>query len=183
MSLIKLGLPVGNRSGGSTDSSTDTVGGIVVQLKTSDQRQVRAATVIEAWREEMRPLPGLDNFTITAQQTGPPGRAIDIRLRGGSVHDLKRAANEVAELLGRYAGVSDVGDNLPLGKPEVVLELTARGRALGFTTGDVGRQVRNSIYGAVAKRFPRDDEEVWLRVQLDRRVVDTAMLRNLYLDC
>ena len=95
MSLGKLGLPVGDRQGGASVSSSDTVGGLVVELKTSDQRSVRAATLMDAWRREVQPQPGLDTFTVKAQQTGPPGRDIDIRLRGGSISDLKSAAAAV----------------------------------------------------------------------------------------
>lgn len=181
MSLGKLGVPVGPQRGGEPAGSSDTVGGLVVELKTSDSRAVSAAAVMDAWRKEVRPQPGVETFTVTAQQSGPAGRTLDIRLRGGSVQDLKSAAAAVAELLARYPGVTDVDDNLPIGKPEVILEVTPRGEALGFTTEEVGRQVRNAIDGAVAKRFPRADEEVWVRVQLDRRYVDTAMLDRLYL--
>ena len=181
MSLGKLGLPVGNQQGGGSVSSSDTVGGLVVELKTSDQRFIRSATLMDAWRREVKRLPGLDTFTVKAQQTGPPGRDIDIRLRGGSIADLKSAATAVKELVARYPGVTDVDDDLPVGKPEVILEVTPSGQAMGFTTEAIGRQVRNAIDGAIAKRFPRDDEEVWVRVQLDRRAVDSTVLDNLYL--
>ena len=179
MSLGKLGLAVGTQQGGT--SASDTVGGLVVELKTSDKRSIRANSLMDAWRREIQPQPGLDTVTVKAQQTGPPGRDIDIRLRGGSIADLKSAAAVVKQLVTRYPGVSDVDDDLPVGKPEVVLEVTPEGQALGFTTAEVGRQVRNAIDGAIAKRFPRGDEEVWVRVQLDRKVVDTSMLDNLYL--
>ncbi len=181
MSLGKLGLPVGDQQGGAAVSSSDTVGGLIVELKTSDQRSVSAATMMDAWRREVQPLPGLETFTVKAQQTGPPGRDIDIRLRGGSIAELKSAAAAVKQLVERYPGVSDVDDDLPVGKPEVILEVTPAGQAMGFTTAEIGRQVRNAIDGAIAKRFPRDDEEVWIRVQLDRRAVDTSMLDRLYL--
>ena len=181
MSLGKLGLPVGDQRGGTSVSSSDTVGGLVVELKTSEQRSIRSVELMDAWRGEIKRLPGLDTLTIKAQQTGPPGRAIDIRLRGGSIADLKSAAAAVKELVARYPGVTDVDDDLPVGKPEVILEVTPSGRALGFTTEEIGRQVRNAIDGAIAKRFPRDDEEVWIRVQIDRKAVDNAMLDSLYL--
>ena len=62
-----------------------------------------------------------------------------------------------------------------------MLEVNARGRAMGFTTVDVARQVRNAIDGAIAKRFPRDDEEIRVRVQYPREVVDNALLDHFYL--
>ena len=181
MAFGKLGTTVGGGSSASTEANSDTLGGIVVELVSSEERSVRAAEVVSAWREAVVRSPGVENLTFTEQRTGPPGGDMDLRLKGGSVDDLKAAASEVGALLGRYAGVSDVDDNLPYGTPEVVLRVNTRGRALGFTTGDVARQVRAAIDGVIAKRFPRDDEEVWVRVQLERRAVGKDLLENVYL--
>ena len=88
---------------------------------------------------------------------------------------------EVRALLRRIPGLSDIEDDLPYGKQELVLEVTPRGRALGFTTESVGRQVRNAFEGVIAKRFPRGDEEVAVRVQYPRGTISEAALRDLYL--
>lgn len=181
MSLGKLGTTVGGSRPADLSVSTDTLGGIIVELVSSDARDVRANDVIEAWREATVMPPGIETLTFTGQRTGPPGGDLDVRLSGGSVHELKDAAAEVIALLERYDGVSDIADDLPWGKPEVVLEVNARGRAMGFTTGEVARQVRDAIDGAIAKRFPRGDEEVWVRVQFPREALGNDMLRELYL--
>ena len=184
--VISLG-KTGSKVGGSSTPSAgnaDTIGGIVLELVSSDVRDVRdvrAAALIEAWREELVPPPGLETLTISGARIGPPGRDIDLRLSGGSIANLKAAAQEVAALLSRFPGVSDVDDDLPHGKPEIILEVNDRGRAMGFTTVEVGRQVRNAIDGEIAKRFPRDDEEIWIRVQFARDTVDNALLETLYL--
>ena len=81
----------------------------------------------------------------------------------------------------RFDGLSDIEDDLPFGKQELILELTPRGRALGYTTDSVARQVRNAFEGAIAKRFPRDDEEVTIRVQLPESEATEAAVRGLYL--
>ncbi|MEQ8661449.1 MAG: efflux RND transporter permease subunit [Gammaproteobacteria bacterium] len=181
MALGKTGTNVGEGRGGVVDANTDTLGGIIVELVSSEQRDVLASEVIAAWREAVVMPPGVESLTFTGARTGPPGGDLDLRLRGGSVDELKAAAQEVAALLSRYAGVSDVDDNLPYGTPEVVLRVNDRGRALGFTTGDVARQVRNAVDGAIAKRFPRGDDEVWVRVQYARGLVGNALLERLYL--
>ncbi|MEE8622710.1 MAG: efflux RND transporter permease subunit, partial [Alphaproteobacteria bacterium] len=124
---------------------------------------------------------GVETMTIVPAQAGPPGREIDVRLSGAEPAVLKQAAAEVRALLARYPGVSDVEDDLPYGKGETILELTPQGRALGFTTESVGRQVRNAFEGAIAKRFARGDEEVWVRVRLPREGTDAATLDELYL--
>ncbi|MGE0482537.1 MAG: efflux RND transporter permease subunit [Gammaproteobacteria bacterium] len=182
MALGKLGTTVGGERSSSVAANTDTLGGMIVELVSSEEREVRAQAVIDAWRESAGQLPGVESLTFSGQRTGPSGGDLDVRLRGGGqVADLKAAAGEVAALLARYDGVTDVDDDLPYGKPEVVLRVNARGRALGFTTADVARQVRDAIDGAVAKRFPRGDEEIWVRVQLDRDAVGHGLLERVYL--
>ena len=147
--------------------SGDHVGGLLVELIASDRRDVRTAAFIQAWREALPPLAGVESLTIAERMKGPPGREIDVRLQGGrSVHDLKQAALEVKALLARLPGVSQIVDDLAYGKQEVIVELTPRGRALGFTTESVGRQLRDAFEGRIARRFARGDEEVDVVVSL-----------------
>ena len=181
MSLGKTGTTAGNSPGVSGDANSDTIAAMVVELVSSEVRDIRASEVIELWRDAVVRPPGVESLTFEGQRTGPPGGDMDVRLYGGDVTNLKAAAGEVAALLQRYDGVTDVDDDLPYGKPEIVLEVNARGQAMGFTTSDVARQVRDAIDGAIAKRFPRDDEEVWVRVQLDRSIVGSDLLEHIYL--
>ena len=171
MSLGKIGTTMGGSASAASIGNTDTIGGIIVELVSSDARSISASEVMQNWREVGVKPAGLESLTFTGQRTGPPGGDLDIRLKGGSIEDLKQAAGDLAELLSRYAGLDDIDDNLPYSKPEVVLEVNARGRAMGFTTVDVARQVRNAIDGAIAKRFPRGDEEI--------RVEELARLTGL----
>ncbi len=182
MSVTKIGTFVGqDPAAAANDPPVDNIGGLVVELLTADRRKVRVQTLIEAWHAEIRPVAGLDNFTIQEARGGPPGKDVDVRLIGTDVVSLKKAANELKLLLTRYPGVSAIEDNLPYGKMETILEVSQRGKALGFTTDSVGRQVRNSIEGAVAKRFPRGEEEVTVRVKLPDDELDTDLLDTLYL--
>ncbi|RME34647.1 MAG: efflux RND transporter permease subunit [Gammaproteobacteria bacterium] len=180
MSLIKLGIHIDpEKSGGGT--STDNIGGLIAEFTPADQREVRMQALLDRWRALVRPRPGLENFTLRAMAGGPPGRDIDVRLAGGDPATLKQAALELRALLERIPGVSDVNDNLPWGKPETVLELTPQGQAMGFTTAEVGRQVRNALEGAIARRFARGEEEVTVRVLYPREVTDGGVLERLYL--
>lgn len=159
----------------------DNLGGVQVELVPADQRDFRTAEVIKAWREEFRPIPGLKRFSMQERAGGPPGRELDIRLTGDDVGVLKDAARDVKEELARFAGVSEVEDDLPYGKQELILELTPRGAALGYTTETVARQVRDAFEGAIAKRFARNDEEVTVRVQISRDEATEAAVRTMYI--
>ncbi len=179
LSVAKIGTSVGRHD--VSKLKGDNIGGMIVELIPIDRRSITSTDFIEAWRAEVRPLAGLETVTIVPQiGGGPPGREIDVRLSGENAADLKAAAVEVKALLARYPGVSDIEDNLPYGKQEAILEVNTRGRSLGFDTATVGRQVRNAFEGAIAKRFPRGDEEVVVRVQYPRGAIDIAALNELY---
>lgn len=177
--VASIGATVGPRDGGG-GADGDNVGGIVVELAPSDERNVRTSDFVAAWREKVKALPGLETMTILPAQGGPPGRPVDVRLSGDDLEALKAAANEVRALLARYPGVTDIEDDLTYGKQELILNLSPQGKALGFTTDSVGRQVRHAFDGATARRFARGDEEVTIRVRFPRQDVDSGLLNDIY---
>ena len=179
MSLGQVGKPA-QRSKAIFLGSGDHIGGMRVELRPSDRRDIRTLALIETWRSKVRPLPGLETMTILERQTGPPGREIDIRVTGHDVQALKAAAGEVMRWLGRFPGVSDIQDDTPYGKQETILTVSPRGRALGFTTESAARQVRAAFEGVIAKRFARGDEEVAIRVRLPHDTLTEADLRRAY---
>lgn len=180
MTLLTIGTNVGAQQGSDLRFG-DYLGGLTLELIESDKRDVRTVQFIEAWREEIKPLPGLTKISLREQQGGPPGREIDIHLSGTDLQALKETSEDVQALLNRYPGVSDVEDDLPYGKIESILEVSPDGRALGFNTQSVGRQVRNAFEGAIATRFARGDEEVTVRVRFPRGTAETESLDGLYL--
>lgn len=159
----------------------DNVARLNVQLTSSEQRTVRTRPIINMWRRMAPKIPGAERITISARRGGPPGRDVDVQLIGKSPHILKQAALEVRELVKPYPGVTGVSDDLPFGKQEIILGLSAKGAALGFTTELIGQQVRNAIEGSVAKKFARGDEEIIVRVKENNPNGGMENLRNLYL--
>ena len=168
--------------GQSGRTQDDSVASVSVQLSASEGRDIRTRALLVAWRNALPGLPGVDRVVIAGRHGGTPGRDLDIRLMNAPSDVLKEAALEVRELLTRYGGVSSIDDDLPYGKQELVLELTPRGKALGFTIQDVGSQVRNAFQGAIARRFARGDEEITVRVLHDEDSRGLDGLQRLYLD-
>ncbi len=154
---------------------------IDVQLTSSEVRTVRTGEIVRAWRARTPDLAGVDRLTITERRGGPPGRDIDVRLTGADPDTLKQAALDVRDLLATYPGVSGIADDLPFGKPEVLMSLTRRGQALGFTLESVGRQVRDAFDGAIAHRFAEGEDEVTVRVQRVQSAPGLAGLMDLTL--
>ncbi|WP_394690855.1 efflux RND transporter permease subunit [Hoeflea sp.] len=149
---------------GASSRSGSATARIRVQLTTSEERDVRTPDIVNAWRQASPDVAGVARFTIAQARGGPPGRDIEVRLQGQRVADLKAASADVVALLSAVDGVTGLDDNLPWGKPELVMELTPHGAALGFSIEEVGRQIRNAFDGAIPFRFPRGDDEVTVRL-------------------
>ena len=162
-------------------SSGDNVASVRVQLTASENRTIRTPDVRSAWREEVPRIAGVRRLSLFGSGGGPPGRDVDIQLRGDDVATLKRLATRIIPLVETLPGVSGVADDLPYGKPELVMRLTPRGAALGFTIDEVGRQLRNAFEGAVPRRFALGEDEVTIRIRQTMRSRGTAALRDFEL--
>ena len=153
----------------STSDVGDHVGGMIVEIKSPEDREIRTKDFIEKWKKEISPIPNLKNLTIMERKGGPPGLDIDIRLRSKTkeLKELKEASNFIKNELSLYEGVSDIRDNLPLGKREINLQLTEKGKSLGFNTKYVASKVKNSFEGVSAVKFFRGEEEIEVMVRHD----------------
>ncbi len=162
-------------------STGDNVAGIRVQLTTSEERTIRTPQIVRAWRKAVPKMAGVRRVALFESRGGPPGRDIDVQLQGDSIDRLKQAATEIIPLVQAVAGVSGVSDDLPYGKPELSMQLTPRGAALGFSIDDVGRQLRNSFEGSIPRRFADGDDEVTIRVYKITRSQGSGALRSFEL--
>lgn len=154
------------------------VADIKVDLTVSEIRSVRTPLIVKTWRESVPTIAGLKSFSISQRRGGAPGRDIDIQLQGATPDILKQSANEITQLIAVIPGVSGAADNLPFGKPEIILELNDRGRTLGLSIDAVGQQVRSAFEGAIPRLLAEGDEEITLRVKQKMEAQGTASLRN-----
>ncbi|RIA47520.1 efflux RND transporter permease subunit [Dichotomicrobium thermohalophilum] len=162
-------------------TQSDTISEVAVQLVPSEDRTIRTETVMQAWRERLPMIPGIEQATVRTEQVGPPGRDVDVKLQNAPIENLKAAAEEVKTALRGYPGVTAISDDMPYGKRELIVEVTPRGLALGFTAESVGTQLRNAFDGAIATRFPRGDEEITVRVLREQQAEGAQALENFYL--
>ena len=139
---------------GEATLSGDHAGAYTIEFVASDYRTVRTYHFMSEWEREIRPIAGVESLVVFERSAGgPPGRDLDIRLHGAGLGVLKAAGLEIRAAIKNIPGVTAVEDNLPHGKEEIIMEVTPAGRAMGFTTQSVARQVRNTYQGAIAKTF------------------------------
>ena len=179
MYVATLGRTLRGDDGGGGNGGSDNRAGIVVELLTADQRDIRMRDFVKAWRQEVNRLAGLDRLTIRAPSGGPPGRDIDVRLMGDDLNELKQAAGAVMDIIQTIPSADAIDENLNYGAEERIIRLTPQGKALGFTVSSVGQQIRAALDGVVVKRFPRGDEEVTVRLSLPDEETATDNLGSI----
>ena len=163
--VSRMSATIGSAGSG---ASGDQLASIMLELVPSEQRKVRNAALIAKWKE-LTPMPaGLENLSIASRQSGPPSRDLTVRLIGNNVESLKNAALSLQETLRSVSGVSDVADDLPYGREQLIYRLTPTGEALGLTTESLSRQLRAAFDGHLVQRVQVGQDELEVRVLLPR---------------
>ena len=152
--------------GGSRTKTGDHYGTLVVEVWTGNQRSISNDDFIRAWRSRIQEPPGLESLVIGQPDAGPPGSPVALRLTGNDIATLKNASLELQQALNRFAGISNVEDDLPWGKEQLTFELTPEARAMGLTLAAVAAQLRSAFDGSLAQLFNEQDDEVEVRVML-----------------
>jgi multidrug efflux pump subunit AcrB len=132
-----------------------------------ESRSTPPQEFVNRWREKIVKPAYVEQLTVQVdggQNNGMPD--MTLILSGDSIDALKRGAEELAEALISYPGVSNVVDNLPYGREQIIFELTPMGRSLGLTSDAIGQQLRAAYSGARVQIFNENDSELEVRVML-----------------
>jgi len=140
---------------------------VEIVMKPPDQRDMTAADVIRLWRDEIGDIEGVDQITFEAER-GPGGWRDDISvdLSHSDIGVLEKASRAFVQTMKGFEATRDVNDNYNRGKSQFDFVLRPEGRNLGLTSSEVGRQVRDAFYGAIALRQLRGTNEIEVRVKL-----------------
>ncbi|MFP4281167.1 MAG: efflux RND transporter permease subunit [Opitutales bacterium] len=142
---------------------------VEIVMKPPGEREMTAREVIELWRDNIGDIPGVDQITFEAER-GPGGwrQDISVDLSHSNIETLEAASEAFRERMESYEATRDVNDNYNRGKAQYDLRLLPEGRNLGLTSGEVGQQVRDAFYGALALRTLRGTNEIEVRVKLPK---------------
>lgn len=140
---------------------------VEIVMKPPAERDMTADEVIELWRDQIGDIEGVNQITFEAER-GPGGARPDISvdLSHSNIEMLEQASLAFLERVETLAETRDVSDNYDEGKAQFDFTLRPEGRNLGLTSSEVGGQLRNAFYGAVALRQLRQTNEIEVRVKL-----------------
>ena len=141
-----------------------------------DERDMSARELIALWRDNIGDIAGVDQITFEAER-GPGGyqQDISVDLSHADINVLEKASKTFLEQMEAFENTRDLNDNYDKGKIQYDFKLLPEGRNLGLTSNEVGRQVRDAFFGALAMRQLRSTNEIEVRVKLpleERRDID-----------
>ena len=142
---------------------------VEIVMKPPTERDMTANEVIELWRDNIGDIAGVDQISFEAER-GPGGwqQDISVDLSHSDVEVLEEASLAFRDRVEEFEATRDVNDNYDRGKKQLDFALRPQGRAVGLTVEDVGGQVRDAFYGALAMRQLRGTNEIEVRVKLPR---------------
>ena len=176
--VAKVGGTTGRGLKGADAKDPDLLGSYNIELIDPDLRVYSARRFIRDWRNEIKPHLLLETLALRGDRSGPGGDDIAIVLTGADARIIKMAAEDIKAALSRYSGVSGVEDDLAYDRPELVLSLTPKGEALGFTTASIAAALRHRLDGVEAIKLVRGTQEVVARARLPKSEVGPAYLHK-----
>ncbi|HDZ08793.1 efflux RND transporter permease subunit [Pseudohongiella sp.] len=142
-------------------------GSMRVEYAWEDVYSLAPQPFVDQWRERVVIPPYVEQLVLEVRG-GANGGAPDISLvlRGDDLDRLKQASEELQTVLARYDGVSNIYDNLPYGKDQMIFSLTPQGKSLGVTTAALGQQLRAAYFGSRVQIFNQSNTELEVLLML-----------------
>lgn len=144
---------------------------VSADLLPAEQRVGRIDTMLNRWRELTGEPADVIALKFTDRERGVAGKAIDIRLQGNKLEQLKQAAEELQQWLSQFKGVQDLSDDLRPGKPELQIRLKKSAGSFGITARAVADSVRAALHGGTRLEVQSgyEAEDVIVRLELNDR--------------
>ena len=142
---------------------------VEIVMKPPDEHDMTTAEIITLWRDNIGDIDGVAQITFEAE-SGPGGwqQDISVALSHENIDVLEKASQAFLQRVEQFKETRDASDNYNKGKTQFDFVMRPEGRHLGLTALDVGRQVRDAFYGALAMRQLRGTNEIEMRVKLPR---------------
>ncbi len=179
--LAEIGGTAGRGLSGTENTDPDLLGAISIELIDPDLRPYSSFDVVAELQEAVPRHPRLQELSFRGWRSGPGGDAIDVRISGAETEVLKEAAEALKSELAGFGEVSALEDSLAYDKQEIVLELSPRGEALGFTIDGIGRILRDRLSGIEAATYPAGTRSAAIRVELPEAEMTADFLDRVVL--
>ncbi len=170
--VSQVGEGAGNpQTDGGSNAEMPHKGKITVSLRESKLRRGKnSKEFMEEVRDAVGSYPGV-NISIEKEAAGPPsGYPLNIEIRGKDYNELISTAKELRDAINKLNIPGIEGLKIDVNKSKPVTEVTVdrkKAGELGVSVGQVGTQLRRSLYGEKASVYKKDGEDYDVYVRFD----------------
>jgi HAE1 family hydrophobic/amphiphilic exporter-1 len=143
---------------------------ISLDILDSEKRNISLNELRRLWLESSGPIPDAVSVQFKEPLLGPAGQSISIRLQHNDLQQLSNASWELQTWLNGYPGVSNVMDDLRLGKPQFTVSLRPGSLLSGLNAQQMAQQLRAAYQGVKVDDVYRGREayEINVKLAIDR---------------
>ncbi|MGY8810136.1 MAG: efflux RND transporter permease subunit [Pseudomonadales bacterium] len=142
-------------------SASDQQGQVTVEL--ADAAAYDISTFTRRWRAMAGSPEGVKTINVQSRHGSIDALRIELRANDDSI--LTQAGSQLKTQLEAIPAISGISDNLTPGQPQLHLELTQQGRALGMTTDQLATQLYQAFSGQIVQRYQRNSDEIEVKVR------------------
>ncbi|MEM7619639.1 MAG: efflux RND transporter permease subunit [Pseudomonadota bacterium] len=165
-SLIK-NISVQYNKNSDANESGSHIATVTADLLSNEVRNSTNDEILSLWLKKTGDLPDVIFIKFAESTMGPAGLAIDLRLQGNNLEDLKQASVALQNWLRQYQGSFNISDDLRPGKPEIQVRLAEGAKSLGVDANTVADQLRKAFYGSTASEIQLGSESYEIDVRLN----------------
>lgn len=166
--IAEIGGTAGRGLSGIGTKDGDLLGAISVALIGPDERPYSSFAFAGDLRDSVVNHPLAEVVSFRGRRDGQGGDSVSVEFSGQDTDTLKAASLDLQSELLRYPEILAMQDNLAYDKEELILDLTPRGQALGFTIDRLGGVLRDRLGGIEAAKFPDGPRSATIVVKLPK---------------
>ena len=145
-------------------------GGVQVFYKELDGTGINGFDLVNRIREKIGHVPEAEKLVVGAANNF--GAPVSVRLLGNNYGELSDARTYLKEELSKISALTDIQDNVKIGRREMLFDLKPNAYFLGLSHNDITSQIRQGFFGEEVQRLQKGSDEVrvWVRYPKEDRL-------------
>jgi len=147
------------------------------------RRGINTSDILEEIRSKVKGIPGA-SVTVEKDAAGPPaGYPISIELTGMDYDDMLKEASKMIAFINQknIPGIERLNVDVNKDSPELEVKVDrVNAGSLGVSTGQLGFNLRRSLYGQEISTYKEDDDDynIVMRMQQDQRTNESILFNQ-----
>ena len=141
-----------------------------VQLFYREDGNVSDVDIIKRLRAKIGEIPEAEKLSIG--NSNRFGKPVAVKIMSKDADELEKATAYLKAELQKMQELKEVNDNNNIGNRELQMDLKSQAYFLGFTQGEIAKQIRQGFFGEEVQRFQKGKDElrVWVRYPKSDRI-------------